>query len=72
MRSERYLFLRQRWSEFVRDTKPEMLADTPANRGAIIAVWGPGGGVGRSALVRDLAALAPNVVVVDADSHRPA
>ncbi|MEW6895066.1 hypothetical protein QEV69_00660 [Trueperella pyogenes] len=57
--------------EFVRDTKPEMLPDTPANRGTIIAVWGPGGSVGRSALVRDLAALAPNVVVVDADSHRP-
>lgn len=57
--------------DFVRGSTPVEPVAAPMRRGRIIAVWGPGGSVGRSALVRDLAAVAPNVVVVDADTHRP-
>ncbi|MDP9806703.1 MinD-like ATPase involved in chromosome partitioning or flagellar assembly [Trueperella bonasi] len=56
---------------FVRNSS--RIEEIPAKleRGRIIAVWGPGGSVGRTALVRDLAALAQDVLVVDADTHRP-
>lgn len=57
--------------DFVRGATPAEPVVVPIRRGRIIAVWGPGGSVGRSALVRDLAAVAPDVLVVDADTHRP-
>lgn len=57
--------------DFVR-TAPDALAPAEqAERGRMIAVWGPGGSVGRSAFVRDMASVAGDVVVVDGDTHRP-
>lgn len=57
--------------DFVRGSSESGQAPEAATRGRIIAVWGPGGSVGRSALVRDLASLAGDALVVDADTHRP-
>ncbi len=56
---------------FARGSSEVVRVPDAAARGRLIAVWGPGGSVGRSALVRDLASLVDDVLVVDADTHRP-
>ncbi|QTG75905.1 AAA family ATPase [Trueperella pecoris] len=56
---------------FVRGTISDGQTAAQPPRGKIVAVWGPGGSTGRSALVRDLAAICPDVMVVDGDTQRP-
>ncbi len=56
---------------FVRGAKTVTDVVEDVERGRMIAVWGPGGSTGRSALVRDLASVMSDVIVVDADTHRP-
>ncbi|VEI13719.1 hypothetical protein [Trueperella bialowiezensis] len=52
--------------------RAEEVGQAPSHHGKQIVVWGPGGSTGRSALVRDLASVADDVLVVDADTQRPA
>lgn len=46
-------------------------ATNKARGGSVVCVWGPRGSHGRTTLVRDLAALTDDALVVDADAYAP-